>query len=146
MIKTSLCNRNPVPRNKYTNLYCLTKQVFKYVLYCLMTISEHCIGTPGILSRTIPATRTTTMMNMQRNRTHVYTEIESEPIGGFFPSMESVGVCGTGAYVLSIIARVFRRGNCVHALSNSIGQPASTYYRLIPNNLTAAFLAATVAK
>ena len=99
MIKTSPCNHNPVPRNKYTDLYSLTKQVFKCLLHCLMTISEHCIDTTGILSRTIPATRTTTIMNMQHNRTHICTEIESEPIGGFFPSMESIGVCGSGTYL-----------------------------------------------
>ena len=99
-----------------------------------MTISEHCLGTTGILSRTIPATERTTAMNMQHDRTHVYTEIESEPIGGFFPSMESIGVCGSGTYILSIIAGGHQGGNCLHALSNSIGQPASTYYRLIPNN------------
>ena len=73
-------------------------------------------------------------MNMQRNRTHVYTEIERDSLGGFSPFMESIGVCGSGTYILSIIAGELLGGNCVHALSNSIGQPASTYYQLIPNN------------
>ena len=69
-----------------------------------MTIPEHCLGTTGILSRIIPATETTTAMNMQHDRIHVYAEIESEPIGGFFPFMQSTGVGGSGIYILSIIA------------------------------------------
>lgn len=47
-------------------------------MYSLMTIPKHCDSTAGILSRTIPAQRTITSMDMQLNRTHACTEIESE--------------------------------------------------------------------
>ena len=145
MIKTSPCNHNPVPRNKYTDLYSLTKQVFKCLLHCLMTTSEHCIDTTGILSRTIPATRTTTIMNMQHNRTHICTEIESEPIGGFFPSMESIGVCGSGTYITQHHSWGTSGGQ-LRACPQQLDRATGVY--ILPAytpQLTAAFLAATVA-
>ena len=146
MIKTFPCSHNLVPRNEYTDSCCLTKQVLKCVLYCLMTISEHRLGTTGILYRTIPATETTTAMNMQLNCTHVYTEIESEPIGGFFPSMESIGVCGSGIYILSIIAGGHQGGK-LRACPEQLERATGVY--IVPNytqQLTASFLAMIVAQ
>ena len=84
-------------------------------------------------------------MNMQRNRTHVYTEIQSEPIGGFFPSMESIGVCGSGTYTQHHSGGT--SGENLRACPQQLDRATGVY--ILPaytQQLTAAFLATTVAE
>ncbi len=85
-------------------------------------------------------------MNMQRNRTHVYTEIESGSMGGFITSMESIGVCESGTYTQHHSVGTPGGGE-LRACPQQLDRATGVY--IVPayiQQLTAAFLATIIAQ